>query len=191
MEKQQKDKEARAMERLHLLLPTLGTAVRALALQQCGWDEERALTMLRRFQVSGVCWAGVVGSELGWRQSAASLSLADWRLLHLCLAGVADTCCVLDLKPACLALHPPASRWPRPRSCPSCTRSGASTSWRCRAAKHVISVHLGLPARLPSRSQHPWGHIITTACPPWSFLPTSSRFSRTMPLTSVRRRRAR
>ena len=92
------------MERLHLLLPTLGTAVRALALQQCGWDEERALTMLRRFQVSGVCWAGVVGSELGWRQSAASLSLADWRLLHLCLAGVADTCCVLDLKPACLAL---------------------------------------------------------------------------------------
>ena len=51
MEKQQKDKEARAMERLHLLLPTLGTAVRALALQQCGWDEERALTMLRRFQV--------------------------------------------------------------------------------------------------------------------------------------------
>ena len=63
MEKQQKDKEARAMERLHLLLPTLGTAVRALALQQCGWDEERALTMLRRFQVGGrvadvlACWS--------------------------------------------------------------------------------------------------------------------------------------
>ena len=62
LEKQQKDKEARAMERLHLLLPTLGTAVRALALQQCNWDEERALTMLRRFQVGG---AGGWGCLLG------------------------------------------------------------------------------------------------------------------------------
>lgn len=51
MEKQQKEKEARAMERLHLLLPALGPTVRAVALQQCNWDEEKALTMLRRFQV--------------------------------------------------------------------------------------------------------------------------------------------
>ena len=51
LEKQQKEKEARAMERLHLLLPALGPTVRAVALQQCNWDEEKALTMLRRFQV--------------------------------------------------------------------------------------------------------------------------------------------
>ncbi|PRW57929.1 RNA-binding 25 [Chlorella sorokiniana] len=54
LEKQQKEKEARAMERLHLLLPALGPTVRAVALQQCNWDEERALTMLRRFQVAKV-----------------------------------------------------------------------------------------------------------------------------------------
>ncbi|KAI7841757.1 hypothetical protein COHA_004623 [Chlorella ohadii] len=52
LEKQQKEKEARAMERLHLLLPALGPTVRAVALQQCNWDEEKALTMLRRFQVA-------------------------------------------------------------------------------------------------------------------------------------------
>ncbi|KAL4450751.1 hypothetical protein ABPG77_001107 [Micractinium sp. CCAP 211/92] len=52
MEKQQKEKETRAMERLHLLLPALGPTVRAVALQECNWDEERALTMLRRFQVA-------------------------------------------------------------------------------------------------------------------------------------------
>lgn len=52
MEKQQKEKERRAMERLHLLLPALGPTVRAVALQECNWDEERALTMLRRFQVA-------------------------------------------------------------------------------------------------------------------------------------------
>jgi hypothetical protein len=55
MEKQQKEKEARAMERLHLLLPALGPTVRAVALQECNWDEERALTMLRRFQVNPAC----------------------------------------------------------------------------------------------------------------------------------------
>lgn len=33
MEKQQKEKERRAMERLHLLLPALGPTVRAVALQ--------------------------------------------------------------------------------------------------------------------------------------------------------------
>jgi len=54
MEKQQKEREARAMERLHLLLPALGPTVRAVALQQCNWDEEKALTMLRRFQVGCV-----------------------------------------------------------------------------------------------------------------------------------------
>lgn len=54
LEKQQKEKETRAMERLHLLLPALGPTVRALALQKCYWDEERALTMLRRFQVAKV-----------------------------------------------------------------------------------------------------------------------------------------
>ena len=60
MEKQQKQKEARAMERLHLLLPALGPTVRAVALEQCGWDEEKALTMLRRFQVGGAAaaWIG-------------------------------------------------------------------------------------------------------------------------------------
>ncbi|KAL4433824.1 hypothetical protein ABPG75_000265 [Micractinium tetrahymenae] len=52
LEKQQKEKERRAMERLHLLLPALGPTVRAVALQECNWDEERALTMLRRFQVA-------------------------------------------------------------------------------------------------------------------------------------------
>ncbi|PSC69161.1 RNA-binding 25 [Micractinium conductrix] len=52
LEKQQKEKEQRAMERLHLLLPALGPTVRAIALQECNWDEERALTMLRRFQVA-------------------------------------------------------------------------------------------------------------------------------------------
>lgn len=33
LEKQQKEKEQRAMERLHLLLPALGPTVRAIALQ--------------------------------------------------------------------------------------------------------------------------------------------------------------
>ena len=51
IEKQQKEKESRAMERLHLLLPALGPTLRAVALQHCDWDEERTLTMLRRFQV--------------------------------------------------------------------------------------------------------------------------------------------
>ena len=47
------------MERLHLLLPALGPTVREAALQECNWDEERALTMLRRFQVGGASMAGV------------------------------------------------------------------------------------------------------------------------------------
>ena len=58
------------MERLHLLLPALGPTVRAVALQQCNWDEEKALTMLRRFQVGiasrslRVLLAGEVGGAV-------------------------------------------------------------------------------------------------------------------------------
>lgn len=64
------------MERLHLLLPALGPAVRALALQQVGWDEERALTMLRRFQVGAGRSAGCHGVQAArgcccWPRSAA------------------------------------------------------------------------------------------------------------------------
>ena len=49
-DKIQKEKEARALDKLLLLLPRLSSAVHAVALQECNWDEETALQMLRRFQ---------------------------------------------------------------------------------------------------------------------------------------------
>eukprot|EP00887_Chlorella_sp_A99_P003746 scaffold7.g3746.t1 len=54
LEKQQKEKENKAMEKLKLLAPQLGPAVRAMALQECDWSEDKAVVMLRRFQVGTV-----------------------------------------------------------------------------------------------------------------------------------------
>lgn len=51
-ERQQKEKEERAMSKLHQLLPHLGKATHAVALQECNWEEDRALAMLRMFAVS-------------------------------------------------------------------------------------------------------------------------------------------
>ena len=51
-EKVQKEKEERAMSKLGQLLPHLGAATHAIALQECNWEEDRALAMLRMFAVS-------------------------------------------------------------------------------------------------------------------------------------------
>jgi hypothetical protein len=51
-EKQQLEREQRAMSKLQLLVPQLGTAVLNLALQECNWNEEHAVVMLRRFQAA-------------------------------------------------------------------------------------------------------------------------------------------
>lgn len=52
LDKLQKEKEERGLEKLRALAPTLGGALRATALEECQWDEERALHLLRRFQVA-------------------------------------------------------------------------------------------------------------------------------------------
>ena len=39
------------MAKLEALMPHLGPAVRAVALQECDWNEERALVTLRRFRL--------------------------------------------------------------------------------------------------------------------------------------------
>jgi hypothetical protein len=51
-DKLQKEKEDRAMGKLRLLLPQLTPATHAVALQECEWDDERALQLLRRFQTA-------------------------------------------------------------------------------------------------------------------------------------------
>lgn len=39
----------------------LGPAVRAMALQECDWQEDKAVVMLRRFQVGRQCLLGLQG----------------------------------------------------------------------------------------------------------------------------------
>ena len=52
VEKLQKEKEAKAMEKLQVLVPNVGPAVLALALEECAHDVDHAVVMLRRFQVA-------------------------------------------------------------------------------------------------------------------------------------------
>ena len=49
-DKLQKEKEAQALEKLLLLLPRLSPVTHAIALEECEWDAEKALSMLRSFQ---------------------------------------------------------------------------------------------------------------------------------------------
>lgn len=49
-DKLQQEKEERAMTKLAALMPRLSKATHAVALQECGWDDELALTMLRQFE---------------------------------------------------------------------------------------------------------------------------------------------
>ncbi|KAL4513382.1 hypothetical protein Ndes2437B_g00593 [Nannochloris sp. 'desiccata'] len=49
LDKLQKEKEERGMEKLRLLLPQLSAATHAVALQECNWEEDRALVLLRLF----------------------------------------------------------------------------------------------------------------------------------------------
>eukprot|EP01024_Parvocaulis_polyphysoides_P068794 TRINITY_DN83970_c0_g1_i1.p2 TRINITY_DN83970_c0_g1~~TRINITY_DN83970_c0_g1_i1.p2 ORF type:complete len:419 (-),score=89.49 TRINITY_DN83970_c0_g1_i1:150-1355(-) len=50
--KLQSEKEHAAMEKLQVLMPTLGTMVKALALQESLWDVDAAAALLRKFQVA-------------------------------------------------------------------------------------------------------------------------------------------
>jgi hypothetical protein len=52
LEKLQKEKEQVAMERLRVLAPRLAPAVRAVALQECDWEADRALEALQAFQAA-------------------------------------------------------------------------------------------------------------------------------------------
>jgi hypothetical protein len=52
MDKLQQEKEHKAAEKLQALMPQLGPSVRALALQECQWDIDRAVLLLRRFSVA-------------------------------------------------------------------------------------------------------------------------------------------
>lgn len=109
------------MERLHLLLPALGPTVRAVALQECNWDEERALTMLRRFQVSKLPF------------TAPPCGPANMHLHWVVVAGRGFSSTAHPDLPEALQTAG-RRRWPKWTSCPSCTRSGGGTRWRCRAA---------------------------------------------------------
>jgi len=51
-EQMQTAKESRALSKLAILIPQLGPGVHALALEECGWDEERAVSLLRAFQAA-------------------------------------------------------------------------------------------------------------------------------------------
>jgi hypothetical protein len=48
----QQQKENAAMDKLRQLMPQLGDMVRALALSKAEWDIDRAVAMLRSFQVA-------------------------------------------------------------------------------------------------------------------------------------------
>lgn len=52
MDLMQQQKEAAAMDKLRQLMPQLGDMVRALALSKAEWDIDKAVAMLRSFQVS-------------------------------------------------------------------------------------------------------------------------------------------
>lgn len=49
LDKLQKEKEERGMEKLRLLMPQLSAATHAVALQECNWEQDKAVAMLRLF----------------------------------------------------------------------------------------------------------------------------------------------
>ena len=49
MEKLQVEKENQALGALTEMMPHMGAAVRVVALQECNWDVETAMSMLQRF----------------------------------------------------------------------------------------------------------------------------------------------
>jgi len=49
LDKLQKEKEEHGMEKLRLLMPQLSAATHAVALQECNWEEDKAVAMLRLF----------------------------------------------------------------------------------------------------------------------------------------------
>jgi hypothetical protein len=52
MDRMQQQKEQVAMDKLRQLMPQMGDVVRALALAKSEWDIDRAVSMLRSFQVA-------------------------------------------------------------------------------------------------------------------------------------------
>lgn len=52
LDKLQKNKEDAAVAKLKALMPHVGPVAREMALQECGWDTERALALLRKFALS-------------------------------------------------------------------------------------------------------------------------------------------
>ena len=52
--KVQQEKEAKAMEKVGALMPQIGRLVHALALEECSWDVERAVLLLRQFHADNV-----------------------------------------------------------------------------------------------------------------------------------------
>ncbi|KAL6780723.1 hypothetical protein ACKKBF_B12010 [Auxenochlorella protothecoides x Auxenochlorella symbiontica] len=52
LDKLQKNKEDAAVAKLKALMPHIGPVAREMALQECGWDTERALALLRKFALS-------------------------------------------------------------------------------------------------------------------------------------------
>lgn len=49
-DKLRREKETNCLAKLAVLVPHIGPTVHALALEECGWDEERAVHLLRAFQ---------------------------------------------------------------------------------------------------------------------------------------------
>lgn len=59
-DKLQQEKEERAMAKLAALMPRLSKATHAVALQECGWDDELASAMLRQFESAKAQELGVL-----------------------------------------------------------------------------------------------------------------------------------
>ena len=53
-EKQQTEKEHAALASLDALIPQLGKAVKVLALQECSWDVQQTVALLRQFQAANL-----------------------------------------------------------------------------------------------------------------------------------------
>eukprot|EP01023_Acetabularia_acetabulum_P026339 TRINITY_DN2505_c0_g1_i5.p1 TRINITY_DN2505_c0_g1~~TRINITY_DN2505_c0_g1_i5.p1 ORF type:complete len:442 (+),score=131.62 TRINITY_DN2505_c0_g1_i5:2317-3642(+) len=71
--KLQSEKEHAAMEKLQALMPSLGTMVKALALQESLWDVDAAAALLRKFQVACADDLGTIQKKRKKRQEEQEL----------------------------------------------------------------------------------------------------------------------
>jgi hypothetical protein len=66
MDRMQQQKETAAMDKLRQLMPQLGDMVRALALSKNEWDIDKAVSMLRSFQVAHLDKVNALNKVRGW-----------------------------------------------------------------------------------------------------------------------------